>query len=119
MRKKPSLAADGGIWGPLMVCFANHCRATDASKPSALSPQPTIRDPHHAAGMRPGKGSPIIIQKRELHGFWAAKNCVVGSSRQRNGSFEGISRRLEAKCFSWPCIEAEGDLIEVMLGVNG
>ena len=47
------------------------------------------------------------------------KKATVGSTRQRNGSFEGISRRLEAKCFSWPCIEAEGDLIEVMLGVNG
>ena len=27
--------------------------------------------------MCPGKGSPIVIQKRELHGFWAAKNCVA------------------------------------------
>ena len=47
------------------------------------------------------------------------KKAVVGSTGQRNGSFEGISRRLEAKCFSWPCIEAEGDLIEVTLGVCG
>ena len=47
------------------------------------------------------------------------KKAALGSTGQRNGSFEGISRRLEAKCFSWPCIEAEGDLIEVMLSVNG
>ena len=47
------------------------------------------------------------------------KNWVVGSTGQRNGSFEGISRCLEAARFSRPCIEAEGDLIKVMLGVNG
>jgi len=43
----------------------------------------------------------------------------VGSTGQRNGSIEGISRRLEAKRFPWPCIEPEGDLIKVMLSVNG
>jgi hypothetical protein len=47
------------------------------------------------------------------------KKAAVGSSDQRNGSFEGISRRLEAKRFSWPCIEPKGDLIKVMLSVNG
>jgi hypothetical protein len=48
-----------------------------------------------------------------------AKYAVVGSSVQRNGSFEGISGHLEAKRFSQPCIEKEGDLIEVMMSVNG
>ena len=43
----------------------------------------------------------------------------MGSTGQRNGSFKGISRRLEAKRFSRPCIEPEGDLIEVILSVNG
>ena len=47
------------------------------------------------------------------------KKATVGSTGQRNGSFEGISRRLEAKRFPWPCIEPKGDLIEVMLCVNG
>ena len=27
--------------------------------------------------MRPGEPAAIGIQKRELHGFWAAKNCVA------------------------------------------
>jgi transposase len=47
------------------------------------------------------------------------KKAVVGSSGQRNGSFEGISRRLEAKRFPGPRIEPKGDLIKVMLSVNG
>ena len=61
----------------------------------------------------------MFLDEPKPHGFRLAKNWVVGSTDQRNGSLEGISRRLEAKCFSWPCIEAEGDLIEVMLSVNG
>jgi site-specific DNA-methyltransferase (adenine-specific) len=44
---------------------------------------------------------------------------AVGSTGQRNGSFEGISWRLEAKRFPWPRIEPKGDLIKVMLRVNG
>lgn len=47
------------------------------------------------------------------------KKATVGSTGQRNGSFEGISRRLEAKRFSRPCIQSEGDLVKVMLGVDG
>ena len=47
------------------------------------------------------------------------KKATVGSNGQRNGSFEGISRRLEAKRFSRPCIQPEGDLIKVILGVDG
>ena len=47
------------------------------------------------------------------------KKAAVGSTGQRNGSFEGISRRLEAKGFPWPRIEPKGDLIKVMLSVNG
>ena len=51
------------------------------------SPKTTISDPHHAAGMRPGKESPIVIQKRELHGFWAAKNWFDRRQRARtNGA---------------------------------
>jgi len=56
----------------------------------------------------------ILREERDI-----LKKAAVGSTGQRNGSFEGISRRLEAKRFSWPCIESEGDLIEVMLSVNG
>ena len=47
------------------------------------------------------------------------KKAAVGPTGQRDGSFEGISRGLEAKRFPWPCIEPKGDLIEVMLSVNG
>ncbi len=47
------------------------------------------------------------------------KKTAVGSIGQRNGSLEGISRRLEAKRFSGSCIEPQGDLIKVMLCVNG
>ena len=51
--------------------------------------------------------------------FLVVVGAVLGSTGQRNGSFEGISRRLEAKRFSWPRIEPEGNLIKVVLGVNG
>ena len=61
----------------------------------------------------------MLLDEPKPHGFWLAKNWVVGSTVQRNGSFEGISRRLEAKGFPWPCIEPQGDLIKVMLSVNG
>lgn len=57
----------------------------------------------------------VYIRER---GNSLAKYAVVGSTGQRNGSLEGISRRLEAKRFSRPRIEPEGNLIEVMLGVN-
>ena len=40
------------------------------------------------------KAEPDILKKAEL-----------GSTGQRNGSFKGISRRLEAKCFPQPRIE--------------
>ena len=43
------------------------------------------------------------------------KEATVGSTGQRNG----ISWRLEAKRFSWPCVQPEGDLIKVMLSVDG
>ena len=45
-----------------------------------------------------------------------ANKAWVGSTGQRNGSIQDISRRPEAKRFSWPCIQPEGDLINVMLG---
>ena len=56
----------------------------------------------------------ILKEKRDI-----LKKATLGSTVQRNGSFEGISRRPEAKRFSWPCIQPEGDLIEIMLSVNG
>jgi len=56
----------------------------------------------------------ILKEERDI-----LKKATVGSTGPRNGSFEGIRRRVEAKRFSWPCIEPEGDLIKVMLGVNG
>ena len=46
------------------------------------------------------------------------KKAAVGSTGQRNGTLEGISRRLETKRFPRPCVEAEGDLIKVMLSVD-
>ena len=61
----------------------------------------------------------MFLDEPKPHGFWLAKNWVVGSTGQRNGSFEGISRRLEAKRFSGPCIEPQGNLIKVSLGVDG
>jgi hypothetical protein len=33
------------------------------------STKATVRDPHHAAGMRPGKRPPIVVKESELHGF--------------------------------------------------
>ena len=47
------------------------------------------------------------------------KKAVVGSTGQGNGSFEGISRRLQAKRFPRPCVEREGHLVKILLGVDG
>ena len=47
------------------------------------------------------------------------KKAPAGSTGQRDGSFEGISRRLETRRFSRPRVEAQGNLINVALGVDG
>ena len=47
------------------------------------------------------------------------KKATVGSTGQRNGSFEGISGRLKAKRFSWPRVQPQGNLIEIFLCVDG
>lgn len=60
------------------------------------------------------KENRILREERDV-----LKKAAVGSTGQRNGSFEGISRRLEAKRLSRPCIEAKGDLIKVMLSIDG
>ena len=61
----------------------------------------------------------MILDEPVLHRDSRAKYVRVGSTGQRNGSFEGISGRLEAKRFSRPCVEPQGDLIEITLGVDG
>ena len=55
----------------------------------------------------------ILREERDI-----LKKATVGSTGQRNGSIKGISRRLEAKRFSGPRIEPQGDLIEVSLSVD-
>ena len=52
-------------------------------------------------------------------GFWLAKNWVMGSTGQRNGSIKCISGRLKAQRFSGPRFEPQGNLIEVSWGVDG
>ena len=47
------------------------------------------------------------------------KKAVVGSTGQRNGLSKRISWGPEAKGFAWASIEAEGDLIKVILTVDG
>ena len=47
------------------------------------------------------KENRILREEREV-----LKKAAVGSTGQRNGSFKGISRRLEAKRFSRPRVEA-------------
>jgi hypothetical protein len=65
------------------------------------------------------KDQPVLGNEGIPHRDSLAKYAVVGSTGQRNGSLEGISRRPEAKRFSGSCIEPQGDLIKVMLCVNG
>ena len=73
----------------------------------------------HPAHRPDRKGQPVLGNKRIPRRDSLAKYAVVGSTGHRNGSSEGISRRLEAKRFSWPCVQPEGDLIKVMLSVDG
>ena len=57
--------------------------------------------------------------KDVLHWDSRAKYAVVGSTGQRNGTFESNSRRLEAKRFPRPRVELQRNLIKVTLGVDG
>ena len=56
----------------------------------------------------------ILREERDI-----LKKATVGSTGQRNGSFEGISGRLKAKRFSWPRVQPQGNLIEIFLCVDG
>ena len=56
----------------------------------------------------------ILREERDI-----LKKAPVGSTGQRNGSFEGISGRLKAKRFSWPRVQPQGNLIEIFLCVDG
>ena len=56
----------------------------------------------------------ILREERDI-----LKKATVGSTGQRNGSFEGISGRLKAKRFSWPRVQPQGNLVEISLGVDG
>lgn len=56
----------------------------------------------------------ILREERDI-----LKKATVGSTGQRNGTFEGSSRRLEAKRFPRPRVEPQRNLIEVILGVDG
>ena len=47
------------------------------------------------------------------------KKATVGSTGQRNGLSKRISWGPEAKGFAWASIEAEGDLIKVILTADG
>lgn len=87
----------------------------------------TYHDPGAAASTEPAssqtsnvapKPSALYLPPYPTQRLFLRK-AVVGSTGHRNGSFEGISRRLEAKRFSRPCVEPEGDLIKVMLSVDG
>ena len=68
----------------------------------------------HAELKRLRRENAVLKQERDI-----LKKAAVGSTGQRNGSFKAIGRRLEAKRFPRPRVEAECDLIEVMLSVNG
>jgi transposase len=68
----------------------------------------------HAELKRLRRENAVLKQERDI-----LKKAAVGSTGQRNGSFEGISRRLEAKRFSRPRVEPECHLIKFMLSVDG
>ena len=65
----------------------------------------------------------ISALKKEVARLWAErdilKKAAVGSTGQRNGPFESISRRLEAKRFPRPRDGPQGKLIEITPGVYG
>ena len=64
-------------------------------------PKAPIRDPHNMAGLSLGKTAVIGSQKRELHGFWLAKNCVaflrnsLFVGKRGKGKAEGFGATLE------------------------
>ena len=117
---RPAIAAQAQARLFLDMCQNHHVHVLPAAgRAAAHGPQPVRADVHHLTETLGWKRPTMFFDKPEPHGFWLAKYAVVGSTGQRNGSFEGISRRLEAMRFPWPCIEPKGDLIKVMLCVNG
>ena len=56
----------------------------------------------------------ILREERDI-----LKKATVGSIGQCNGSLKGISGRLKAKRFPRPCVEPQGHLVKISLGVDG
>ena len=78
----------------------DHIQALPAAgRAAAYGPQAARADVHHLTQPIRWERPNVFFDEPEPYGFWLAKNWVVGSTGQRNGSFEGISRRLEAKRF--------------------
>ena len=117
---RSAIAAQAQTGLVLDVGQNDHVRALPAAGGAAVKgPQPARTDVHHPAQVLDRECPTVFFDEPEHHGFWLAKNTVVGSTGQRNGSFEGISRRLEAKCFPRFRVKPQGDLVEVTLCVNG
>lgn len=66
----------------------------------------------HAALKRLRRQNAVLKQEREI-----LKKAAVGSTGQRNGTFESNSRRLKAKRFPRPCVQPHRNFVEVTLGV--
>ena len=90
-----------------MVCNANH----DKGDTDVVS----VEDRELALeNERLWRENRILREARDI-----LKEATVGSTGQRNGAFEAIGRRLEAKRFLLPRVEPQGDLIQATLGVDG
>ena len=96
----------------LGVGFSTLAKWIQKSRPADLPPAADIDLAKENERLR--KENRLLTEEREL-----LKKATVGSTGQRNGSFEGISRRLEVRRFSRPRVKPQGNLIKVTLGVDG
>ncbi len=109
------------------VAVAQACRDLDLAESvlrrwmRELTATPVAAFPGN--GLQRAELAEIAVLKKEVAKLEAErdilKKAAVGSTGQRNSSFERISRRLESRRFPWPRIEPKGDLIKIMLSVNG
>ena len=83
---RPAIAAKAEARLFLDVCQNNHVHALPAAgRTAAEGPQATRADIHPLAQPVDRESTLMFFDEPEPHGFWLAKNTVVGSTGQRNG----------------------------------
>ncbi|PWK62642.1 hypothetical protein [Roseicyclus mahoneyensis] len=106
MRGLPLVPLDSAKAMRLMREMVHVLLLAAAGRPFLPGEDPALADPEGPIHLADRKAGLLRIDDAEGHQHPSfAKKAALGSIGQRNGSFEGISRRLEATRLPWPRIE--------------